>query len=115
MNMGQYMDATDTYMRLALRAQNQCRTTLETLATIKNPPVVFAKQANIAHGHQQVNNELPRTPTPADHPNKLLEHEHGEWLDTGATSAAVLGDQTMEAVGALNRPTNRGRKGRGQS
>lgn len=29
------------------------------LAGIKNPPVVIAKQANIAQGHQQVNNGLP--------------------------------------------------------
>lgn len=56
LNMGEYLGATETYMKLALRAQNQARMTLETLATIKNPPVVFAKQANIAHGHQQVNN-----------------------------------------------------------
>jgi hypothetical protein len=30
-------------------AQIQCRATLETLTAIKNPPVVFAKQANIAN------------------------------------------------------------------
>jgi hypothetical protein len=42
-------------MRMALKAQSQCRQTLETLATIKNPPVVFARQANIAQGPQQVN------------------------------------------------------------
>ena len=40
-------------MRMAMKAQNQCRMTLETLATIKNPPVVFAKQANINNGGQQ--------------------------------------------------------------
>jgi hypothetical protein len=34
------------------------RMTLESLATIKNPPVVYARQANIAHGPQQVNNQL---------------------------------------------------------
>jgi hypothetical protein len=28
------------------------------LATIKNPPVVFARQANIAQGPQQVNNGM---------------------------------------------------------
>ena len=44
-------------MRMAMKAQNQCRMTLETLATIKNPPVVFARQANINNGgQQQVNN-----------------------------------------------------------
>jgi hypothetical protein len=53
-------------MRLALKAQGQCRATLETLAAIKNPPVVFAKQRNISHGHQQVNNgAAPLTSTHA--------------------------------------------------
>lgn len=56
LNMGQYLDAAERYMRLALKAQGQCRATLETLAAIKNPPIVYARQANIAHGPQQVNN-----------------------------------------------------------
>jgi hypothetical protein len=35
-------------------AQSQCRATL---ATIKHPPVMgYVRQANIAHGPQQVNN-----------------------------------------------------------
>jgi hypothetical protein len=46
----------DSFMRMALRAHNQCRATLETLSAIKNPPVVIAKQATIAQGHPQVNN-----------------------------------------------------------
>ena len=56
LNMGEYINAMDRYLRLALKAQSQCRATLETLATIKNPPVIYAKQANIANGPQQVNN-----------------------------------------------------------
>lgn len=47
----------ETYLRLALKAQTQCRATLETLSNIKDPPVVYTKQANIANGPQQVNNE----------------------------------------------------------
>ena len=44
-------------MSMALKAQAQCRATLEALAEIKNPrPVAFVKQANIANGPQQVNN-----------------------------------------------------------
>jgi hypothetical protein len=35
--------AFEANMRMALRAQAQCRATLETLSTIKNPPVIFAK------------------------------------------------------------------------
>ncbi|MEZ5816759.1 MAG: hypothetical protein R3D44_06730, partial [Hyphomicrobiaceae bacterium] len=55
-NAGQYLEAMEIYMRQALRAQSQCRATLETLAAIKNPPVVIARQANVTTGPQQVNN-----------------------------------------------------------
>ena len=55
-NNQKYLDSMDKYLKLALKAQSQCRATLETLANIKNPPIVFAKHANIAH-HQQINNQ----------------------------------------------------------
>lgn len=76
----------EAYMKLALRAQSQCRATLEALAALKNPPLVFAKQANIAHGHQQVNNGIETLPSRAEQienrPNELLECDHGERMDT---------------------------------
>jgi hypothetical protein len=57
LNMGEYLSAAEAYMRLGLKAQSQCRATLETLAEIKSPrPVTFVQQANVAHGPQQVNN-----------------------------------------------------------
>ncbi len=56
LNIGTSMNAAETYLRLALKAQTQCRSTLETLSKIKNPPIVFAKQANLTTGPQQVNN-----------------------------------------------------------
>ena len=55
-NNQKYIDNMDKFLKLALKAQSQCRATLETLANIKNPPIVFAKHANIAH-HQQINNQ----------------------------------------------------------
>ena len=56
-NMGTYLATTESYLRLALKAQAQSRATVEALAEMKNPhPVSFVKQANIAHGNQQVNN-----------------------------------------------------------
>jgi hypothetical protein len=56
LNMGEYLNAAETYLRLALKAQSQCRATLETLALIKNPhPVAFVRQQNIGV-NQQVNN-----------------------------------------------------------
>jgi hypothetical protein len=41
----------------AFKAQAQCRATFETIALSKNPPV-FARQANIAQGPQQINNTM---------------------------------------------------------
>ena len=48
----EYLPHFEGFMRMALRAQSQYRMTLETLSALKNPPVVYAKQANIAQGHQ---------------------------------------------------------------
>ena len=108
-------DVVERYLRLALKAQSQSRATVETLAAIKNPPVVFARQANINNGgQQQVNNgQAPVSPASArpgetvSRPNELLEDRtHGSpQLDTRATAAAGQGNQAMEPVGALNRAT----------
>lgn len=54
-----------TFMGLALKAQAQCRATIEALAEIKNPKAAtFVRQANIAH-QQQVNNGEAALPAPA--------------------------------------------------
>lgn len=104
LNMGEYLQATESYMRLALKAQAQCARTIEVLATIKNPPVVFAKQANIAHGHQQVNN-APACVENTKGENELLEDQHAT-VDTGATQAPSLTNPELETVGALHRGEN---------
>lgn len=118
LNMGKHLDATDRYLRLALKAQGQCRATLETLAAIKNPPVVFARQANIANGPQQINNgmqqareqlgEPSRVENLNGEPIKLLE-THGDPMDPGATDPPVARHSEMASVGALNRTANRRR------
>lgn len=118
----QYLPQWEAYMRVAMKAQNQCRMTLETLATIKNPPVLFARQANINNGgQQQVNNGPPQAENSAQtranahagethsEPSKLLEATDVERLDTGAQGAAGAAHQDVEAVGARKRPQDRSR------
>jgi hypothetical protein len=80
-----------------------------TLSIIKNPPVVYAKQANIAHGPQQVNNGTgpTRTGQNSDSPSKLLEQSNENPMDTGAPGAAGKSNSPMEAVGEIDRPANR--------
>jgi hypothetical protein len=123
LNAGQYMDATDKYLRLALKAQSQCRATLETLAAIKNPPIVYAKQANFSSGHQQVNNGLSTQASTHQNPefsaqyapvhaqagnsksapNKLLEGVNHERMDTRAQAAPIGANQVVEAMGTVHR------------
>jgi hypothetical protein len=109
-NLGQHVNTAEVYMRLALKAQGQCRATLETLAAIKNPPVVYARQANFAAGPQQVNNGVPtRTDKIKNQPNELLEakHDEVERVDIGTPSKAIGGDPALATVGAINRAAKR--------
>lgn len=109
-NLHERVNYGETYMKLALKAQNQCRMTLETLAAIKNPPVVFARQANFANGPQQVNNGMPaRVAKNEASPNELLEEKHdaSERLDCGAPDQAIGGDPAMATVGEINRAAKR--------
>lgn len=97
------VSSCETHLRLAFKAQNQCRSTLETLAKIKNPPVVFAKQANISNGHQQINNGTPapatRTEEIINQQNELLTEIPNATLDNGRTSEAIGVNSDLEAVG----------------
>jgi hypothetical protein len=99
----EHLPQYETFMRLALKAQSQCRTTWEGIAEIKNPrSAAFVRQANIAAGHQQVNNGS-RAPAIESTPSKfLLETTRNAWMDTRASSKGGRGDQEMEAVGAIN-------------
>lgn len=68
----------ETHMRFALKAQSQSRATLETLATVKNPPV-YANTANIATNQQINNGAPPAQPTPQSM-KEALTHEQSEPL-----------------------------------
>lgn len=105
------MDKLDRSLRLALKAQSQCRATLQTLGELKNPqPIAFVKQANISNGPQQVNNgESFATNTRArarktqKQPNELLEAKPYEQVDTRAPSTASQFDSAMETMGKIDR------------
>jgi hypothetical protein len=109
----EYLKQFQAYLGLALKAQAQCRATLEALAEIKNPrPVLITKQANISGGHQQVNNgaaaesEAARARAHAAEnsspQNELLEQQHGIELDTRAQGATGGADRHLAAVGTVH-------------
>ena len=111
LHMNEHLQATEIFMRLALKAQAQCARTIEVLATMKNPQVIFAKQANIANGNQQVNNgNLATTSSHAhageavNNENELLETNDGSTkLDICTTQTASGKNKTMATVDMLNR------------
>jgi hypothetical protein len=104
----EYLSQYEALLKLALRAQSQCRSTWEAISSIQNPPVAgYVKQANIAH-NQQVNN-APCAEEIDKPPSKLLEqtdHEPDQWLDTGAPTAAERVDSQVEALGEIHGPSN---------
>jgi hypothetical protein len=112
LNMGTYIDPAEVYMRLAFKAQSQCRATVETLAEIKTPRhVSFVKQANIAHGPQQVNNGMQSGDLHAQGDNSIQSNElsgaSNELLpDARASQAESRIDTPVEAVAEINRAAN---------
>ena len=53
----QYLPQLEALLKLALRAQSQARSTWEAVSAIQHPPLAgYINQANIAGGHQQINN-----------------------------------------------------------
>ena len=104
----EYVKNTEVFLKLALKAQAQARSTVEALALLKNP-MPYIRQANMTTGPQQVNNAYAGTPSHSgiqpcagdfkSEPNKLLETEHGNYLDTRAQGATGRANQTVEAVG----------------
>jgi len=113
-NVFTHFDSAERLFRLALKAQTQSRATWETLAATRNPPVVFARQANVATGPQQINNNFEssthaRTRETQSEQNRLLEQTDGQRLDSGATGQAIGSDSAMATVGAFDRTEDGGR------
>lgn len=87
-------DIKEKFIRLAFKSQSQCRATVESLAVIQQGPAIFARQANIANGPQQVNNGVPASTTAIADPglaarvenkesaNQTIGKLHHERLDT---------------------------------
>ena len=81
----EYLKNMETYLRLAMKAQSQCRATAEALALLKNPQP-YIRQANIAQGPQQVNNSYAsasvHTAIPASEVKQTLENNPSPALPT---------------------------------
>jgi hypothetical protein len=110
-----HVESGERFMKMAMRAQNQCRTTIEAISVIKNPPALFTKQMNISNGPQQVNNGVATNQHPAmardvtrTYQNENQQNELGvsdhELLPNARTQKAVGRTmQSKKAVAAIHR------------
>lgn len=101
----QYQQHLEAFMGMALKAQAQSRATISALVDLKFPrQATFVKQANIAHGPQQVNNGTHANESESPQ-NELLEdacHERTQ-LDAGTTTAATRSHPAMETLESVHR------------
>jgi len=110
----QNLKSWEVIMRMAFKAQNQGRMTMETLAAIKNPPVLFARQANFAQGPQQINNGAPapmgnttRARKSRSRQNRLMEVKDGERMEPRAPAAPSGVDPELATMVKVNRAAER--------
>ena len=117
------MKAMQAVFNMAMKAQAQSRATVQALVELKYPKsVVITKQANISHGHQQVNNGVDggdfqsstRTHAHAQantiEQNELLRsidnEPTGERMDTRKTGTHGATDKELATVATQHRRKN---------
>jgi hypothetical protein len=101
-----YVESGERFLRLAFKAQSQCRMNWEAIGEIRNPrqvAFVRADQANVACGPQQVNNAGAREKLIP--PTELNGAADEQAMDAGSTTPAIGANQTVAALGALDGAT----------
>ena len=93
MNMGDYINASERYGRLALKAQSNCRATLETLAKLHQPREQTVRHVHVNEGGQAVIADQFHNHAGGNENAKSAEQSHA----AGAAGAipAMLGADTF--------------------
>lgn len=97
---GGNLEYASSYMKLALKAQSNCRTTLQAISDIQHPRQSL-QQINMAENQQIINDFSP---------NKLTGDRDELRENRGAPRVEKADDSGMETVAQLNGPKNRRRK-----
>lgn len=88
LNMGEYPEATERYLRLGLRAQAQAARTAEVLGNLKAGPALYARSANIVHGTQAVHVGAPPASLPRESVDVPAVHRADAGLPRGMQTGA---------------------------
>jgi hypothetical protein len=94
LNMGEYINAAESYGRLALRAQSNCRATLEALAKLHQPREQTVRHVHVNEGGQAVIADQFHSHTGGQKNGGSDEQSHGASARAAGVSPALLGADT---------------------
>lgn len=89
LNMGEYMGATETYGRIAMKAQAGSRAAIETLAKLHQPREQTVRHVHVNEGGQAVIADQFHHHTGAGENGKSSEQPHATESGTAGTSPAL--------------------------
>lgn len=96
-NMGQYPEAAERYMRLALKAQAACRSTLDALARLHQPREQTVKHVHLNRGAQAIVAEHFHQNTGGGENGKSTEQSHAT-VSLGQRAALPSSDALGHSV-----------------
>ena len=117
-NMGQYPDAADRYMRLALKAQSNCRATLEALAKLHQPREQTVRHVHVNDGGQAVIADQFHHHTGGKENARSADQPQAPGTAPARTSPALPGHdpfgQGVPITGGEGQPTMPNARGKGK-
>ena len=106
LNMSEYVNAAERYGRLALKAQSNCRATLETLAKLHQPREQTVRHVHVNEGGQAVIADQFHNNTGGHRNAETVDQPHA--ADAAGNSPAMLGHDA-QGIG-LPIPGDQGRE-----
>lgn len=91
MNMGDYINAAERYGRLALKAQSNCRATLDTLAKLHQPREQTVRHVHVNDGGQAVIADQFHNHTGGSENADSTEQPHAAGTGAAGSGPAMLG------------------------
>lgn len=90
-NAGQHIEAAERYMRLALKAQSNCRATLEALAKLHQPREQTVRHVHVNEGGQAVIADQFHHHTGGQGNGQITEQPHATGTGAAGASPALPG------------------------
>ncbi len=85
-NMAKHPDAADRYMRLALKAQTACRSTLEALTRLHQPREQTVRHVHVNEGGQAIVADQFHHHIGAFENGRSVKQSHATWSTSGCTA-----------------------------